>query len=64
MPHPAVRDLLQSPGRNPAFQDLLHHLLTRKSDVFRLSGLGATAKALYLALLWQLTGRPLLVITW
>ncbi|MGH9672162.1 MAG: transcription-repair coupling factor, partial [Bryobacteraceae bacterium] len=63
MAHPAVRDLLQSTGRHPSFQEIVHNLLTGKADTLRLSGLGETAKALYLALLWQLTEKPLLVIT-
>jgi len=61
--HPAIRDQLQSLGRHPAFQDLLHHLLAARTGEFHLSGLTTTAKALYLVLLWQMTERPLLVIT-
>jgi len=62
--HPAVRDLFLELGRHPAFQDALHHLTTAggsSSDV-SLSGLTTTAKAAYSVLMWQATGRPLLVV--
>ncbi|MEZ5352620.1 MAG: CarD family transcriptional regulator [Bryobacteraceae bacterium] len=67
MTHPAIRDLLQSVGRHPAFQDLARRLpasLARdESAAFSLRGLNTTAKALYLALLWQIVERPLVVVT-
>ena len=63
MIHPAVRDLLQSLGRHPAFQDLLHHLITGHGGELSLSGLTTTAKALYMVLSWQATGRRILVVT-
>ncbi|HEY6342006.1 MAG TPA: transcription-repair coupling factor [Bryobacteraceae bacterium] len=63
MTHPAVRDLFQTLSRRPAFQDLVSKLLRREGGLFALSGLTGAAKALYLTLLWQSTGRPLLILT-
>ena len=63
MTHPAVRDLFQTLNRHPAFQDLLAGLVRREDGPFALSGFTPAAKALYLALAWQATERPLLVIT-
>jgi transcription-repair coupling factor (superfamily II helicase) len=60
--HPAIRDLFSGLARHPAFQELLQSLPTKPEPV-GLSGLTTTAKALYSVLLWQLTERPLLVIT-
>ena len=51
MTHPAVRDLFQTLGRHPAFQDLTAKLLRREMGPFSLAGLTPTAKALYLVLL-------------
>src|SRR5712691_8598638 len=61
--HPAVRDLFQTLGRHPAFQELVARVLRRDAGPFSLAGLTPTAKALYLVLLWQVRERPLLVIT-
>jgi transcription-repair coupling factor (superfamily II helicase) len=58
--HPAVRDLFLDLGRHPSFQDALHRLSGGNNA--GLSGLTTTAKALYLVLLWQTTGRPLMVV--
>jgi transcription-repair coupling factor (superfamily II helicase) len=63
MIHPSVRDLLQSPTRLSAFQELASHLTRRDQNRFTLSGLTNTAKALTLVLLWQATERPLVIIT-
>ena len=63
MTHPAVRDLFQTLSRHPAFQDAIAKLLRREEAPLALAGLTPTAKALYLVLLWQLSGRPLVVIT-
>ncbi len=63
MTHPAVRDLFQTLSRHPSFQEVLTKLLRREERELALAGLTPTAKALYLVLLWQLTERPLLVIT-
>jgi transcription-repair coupling factor (superfamily II helicase) len=49
-------------ARHPAFQELLQSLALKPQPV-ALSGLTTTAKALYSVLLWQLTERPLLVIS-
>lgn len=62
MTHPAIRDLFQSAGRQPAFQDLLRHLTRGEHGPFSLTGISVTAKALYLTLLYQATERPLLII--
>jgi transcription-repair coupling factor (superfamily II helicase) len=65
--HPAVRDLLQSLGRHPAFQDLARRmpasLANEESAGFSLAGLNTTAKALYIVLLWQIIERPIVVVT-
>ncbi len=62
MIHPAIRDLFSGLARHPAFQELLQSLALKPQPV-ALSGLTTTAKGLYSVLLWQLTERPLLVIT-
>jgi transcription-repair coupling factor (superfamily II helicase) len=59
--HPAIRDLFSGLARHPAFQELLQRLPLKPQPV-ALSGVTATAKALYSVLLWQLTERPVLVI--
>jgi len=60
--HPAIRDLFSGLARHPAFQELLQSLALKPRPL-ALSGLTTTAKALYSVLLWQLTERPLLVIS-
>ena len=60
MIHPAVRDLFQSLGRHASFQELLRRL--NGPECVSLSGLTTPAKAIYAVLLWQLTGRPLIVV--
>jgi transcription-repair coupling factor (superfamily II helicase) len=60
--HPAIRDLFSGLSRHPAFQELLQRLALKERPV-ALSGLTGTAKALYTVLLWQLTERPLVVIS-
>jgi transcription-repair coupling factor (superfamily II helicase) len=62
MTHPAVRELLQSLGRNHAFQELVSQLVRRETRKLSLSGLTTTAKAIYLVLAWQLTERPFVVL--
>ena len=62
MTHPAIRDLFQSVGRQPAFQDLLRRLTRGEHGPFSLTGLSVAAKALYLTLLYQATERPQLII--
>ncbi len=61
MTHPAIRDLFVSLGRHEAFQSLIRRL--PGDEPLALSGLTATAKALYLLLLWQQTEKPLLIVT-
>jgi transcription-repair coupling factor (superfamily II helicase) len=60
--HPAIRDLFQSSAKQSAFQALLQQLTRGEPGQYNISGLVSTAKALYLALLYQSTERPLLVI--
>jgi transcription-repair coupling factor (superfamily II helicase) len=58
--HPAVRDLFLDLGRHPSFQHALHRLSGGHKT--SLSGLTTTAKALYSVLLWQNTGKPLIIV--
>ncbi len=62
MTHPAIRDLFQSLGRDPAFQDAVSRLIRDPHAHLALSGLTTTAKALYIVLLWQATERNLVVV--
>ena len=62
MTNPAVRDLLLSLARVPAFQELAAKLTRREGNRFTLSGLTTTAKGLYLVLLWQVIERPMLIV--
>jgi len=65
--HPNLRDLFVELSRHTAFQELLRRLevlrVSGQAETVALSGLTDTAKALYLVLLWQAAGRPLLVVT-
>ncbi|HEV2202431.1 MAG TPA: transcription-repair coupling factor [Bryobacteraceae bacterium] len=63
MTHPAVRDLFHALGKHAALQELIGKLIRHEEPALSLAGLTPTAKALYIVLLWQLTERPLLVIT-
>ena len=63
MTNPTVRELFQTLGRHPAFQEAVAKILRHDETPLALSGLTPTAKALYLVLLWQVTERPLLVVT-
>jgi transcription-repair coupling factor (superfamily II helicase) len=60
--NPAIRDLLHELARPLAFQELVRRIQNEPSLRANLSGLTSAAKALYAVLLWQLTGRRLLVI--
>lgn len=62
MIHPAVRELFENLGRHPAFEELVRKLSRNEAHQLSLSGLTATAKALYLVLLWQALEQPLVVI--
>ena len=53
--HPAVRDLFQTLSRHPAFQEILTKALRHEDSELALAGLTATAKALYLVLLWPVS---------
>jgi transcription-repair coupling factor (superfamily II helicase) len=58
--HPAVRDLFLDLGRHPAFVEVVRHLSA--GGRASLSGLTTTAKAVYATLLWQSTGRSLVIV--
>src|SRR6476659_6245562 len=58
--HPAVRDLFLDVAKHPGFQDVLRRVSTGGGG--SLSGLTTAAKALYSVLLWQLSGRPLVIV--
>jgi len=58
--HPAVRDLFLDLGKHASFQDALHRLSGGRNAA--LSGLTTTAKALYSVLLWQTSGKPLIIV--
>ncbi len=62
MTHPAVRDLFQTLGRDPAFHSVVSEFVRNPGARASLAGLTTTAKALYLVLLWQATERNLIVI--
>lgn len=62
MTHPAVHDLLLTLARQPAFQEALRRLQAEPAPQVSLCGLTATAKALYIALLWRFSGRQLIVV--
>jgi len=66
--HPAIRDLFLDLGRHPSFQDVLRLVTTGATTGATagahpsLSGLTTTAKAVYSVLLWQSSGRPLIIV--
>ena len=66
MTNPALLELLKSPARQVAFQQLVRQLAVSLeaggAGTFRLGGLALTAKALYLALLAQEIQRPMIVV--
>ena len=59
MVHPSIRDLFLRLNRDPAFQEAVRALPGRVN----LSGLTPTARAIYSVLLWQVTERPLVIVT-
>jgi transcription-repair coupling factor (superfamily II helicase) len=61
--HPSIRELFSNLQRHPAFQDLLSRMSRGSGEKLSLSGLNTTAKALYAVLLYQLTERPLFIVT-
>ncbi len=60
MIHPAVRDLFLDLSRHPSFQDVLRRVSS--GGQASLSGLTTTAKAVYVVLLAQSSGRSLMVV--
>jgi len=58
--HPAVRDLFLDLGKHPGFQDAVRSIASGARA--SLAGLTNTAKALYSVLLWQHSGRPLIIV--
>jgi transcription-repair coupling factor (superfamily II helicase) len=62
--NPAVRDLFLDLAKHPAFQDAVRRLTAAAAAgaPVSLSGLTATAKALYTVLLWHHTSRPVIVV--
>jgi transcription-repair coupling factor (superfamily II helicase) len=60
--HPAIRDLFLELNRHPEFQKLLRQLTPGSAATASFAGLTNTAKAIYLVLLWQFAGRPLIVL--
>ncbi|MDQ6678038.1 MAG: hypothetical protein M3Z09_12150, partial [Acidobacteriota bacterium] len=59
MVHPSIRDLFLRLNRDIAFQEAVRRL----PEPSNLSGLTTTARAIYSVLLWQITERPLLIVT-
>jgi transcription-repair coupling factor (superfamily II helicase) len=64
--HPAIRDLFLELNRHPEFQELLRRLHAERGSgapaAVSLAGLTDTAKAVYAVLLWQATGKPLVLV--
>ena len=60
MIHPTVRDLFVDLGRHAGFQEAVRRI--NRGGSVSLSGLTTTAKALYAVLLWQASGRPLMIV--
>jgi len=58
--HPAVRDLFLDLGKDSSFHEALSRLAG--GGKASLSGLTATAKAIYAVLLWQSSSRPLIIV--
>ncbi|MBK9171313.1 MAG: transcription-repair coupling factor [Bryobacterales bacterium] len=62
MIHPAIRDLFQSLGKHAAFQEALRRISAGEPRLL-ISGLTPPARALHAVLLWQLSERPVIVVT-
>ncbi len=60
MIHPAVRDLFLDLAKHPGFQEAVRRV-SAGGDA-SLSGLTTTAKAVYSVLLWQLSGKPQVIV--
>ena len=63
MRNPQIDHLFSSLKREPAFQSLAGRLASPGSRRMRFSGLTATARAIYAALLHEETGRPQIIVT-
>jgi len=59
---PALGDLFAGLARHPAFQELLARLRKPRPGCYALTGLNATAQALYAALLYQQLDRPIVML--
>ncbi len=57
-----LSDFFDVASRHPSFQALVQAVRGSEPQTLRLSGLNATAKALYLLLLYKLTDRPMVVL--
>ncbi len=62
MIHPGLRDFFDRLGRHPAFVELLAAVRSAEPGKIGLSGLTATAQAVYLALLQKRTDRPVVLL--
>jgi transcription-repair coupling factor (superfamily II helicase) len=58
--HPAVRDLFLDLAKHPSFQEVLRRVSSGGGGA--ISGLTLTAKAIYSVLLWQSSGRSLIIV--
>ncbi|MGQ9635679.1 MAG: transcription-repair coupling factor [Bryobacteraceae bacterium] len=63
MTHPEFRDLLAAAARHPSFRQLLRRIESEAAPQQWVTGLTPTAAALYAVLLYQFSGKPLIVIT-
>ena len=61
MVHPSIRESFLNLNRHAVFQEIVQRL--HSEQTLRVSGLTPTAKALYSVLLWQVTERPILIVT-
>jgi len=61
--HPSIRELFLRLNRDTAFQEAVRGLSLQLPSQIRLSGLTPTARAIYSVLLWQVTERPILIVT-
>ncbi|MBI4873630.1 MAG: transcription-repair coupling factor [Acidobacteria bacterium] len=63
MTHPSIRELFENLSQQASFRELARRAGRGGAGRLSLSGLTPTAKAVYLALLWQAARKPLLVIS-
>ena len=59
---PFVRDLFRELERHPGFQSVVSAILGNRPEILQISGLSLTAQAVYTALLFQATGRAVLLL--